>query len=290
MNSSKNTIRRPERSGMIQAEAVPMLDVASLVASRDRTRPALTHILWEGLSGSTRIVATDTYRLFVAQVKRTRAGIKPGPGKQWGIDAQTWRDTIRRQGQRRAVEVGLTLDGDTCQLSASGETAEWEFCEPIPWASWAHVMPREDPVWGVQVSLAELSMAVNEMRKLYREQDQPTVTWWYLDGGELAIVPDTQMRDRNEPPQQMSRAVEAKRVEQSGKTRLVLDLERLHDVLGRLAFFCGDEVVVQVRVRGELEPVEVVIPGCGLRMGTRLIVMPMMKIGEPWTEEPKEEG
>jgi len=103
------TFRQPARSGYLPPEVVPMLDVAALVASTEETRPILTQVLWEGLKDSTRVVATDTCRVFMARVRRhslgtSRDGVDVVDISYW----PPWRDCVPEPtGLAWEVNVGL---------------------------------------------------------------------------------------------------------------------------------------------------------------------------------------
>jgi len=289
--SGMTTFRQPARSGYLPPEVVPMLDVAALVASRDETRPVLRHVLWEGLKASTRVVATDTYRMFVARSLRRRSHVKPGAGDAWGIHAQVWCDVMRRQAQRDNREVHLGRHGDVIELSCGGETRRWRWAESSDrdtwpdWPNWRKCVPDAAKVaWEIRVRLSELAQHIAAMRRAYHKREQSCRAWWYRHEEMLIIMPDLHLRERHWDSRWVGAAIKGAVLRQRADVIMVLDLELLHDVLERLAYYCPDADAI-IRVWGELQPMQIVIPAEADRLESWLLVMPQdprHRYGQPW--------
>lgn len=276
-------LRLPARSGRVMPAAARALHLASLCASRDQTRPVLCDVLWEGGDDLTRAVGTDTYRLIIVEVERTRAGVKPPPGRSWGLHAAAVRQAYRLQTWRRPeLGFGICREDQTCVLvdgDGMEHVSEMGGLVGYEYPNWPKVMP--DPEawqWRASVRLGELAQLMRTMTKVYNKRGEwgPRVVCM-PDDGLLTVWPSLELRQRTDwPPQWTGGALPTIRQDVRADHPVAINPQLAAEPLWRAAEWLGDDQEVDVIAYPGLGPLEISIADAGACRRLQLIVMPMV--------------
>ena len=293
-------LRLPARSGRVMPGAARALYLASLAASTDESRPVLCDVLWEGGDQVTRAVGTDTYRLMVVEVERTRAGLKPPPARSWGLYAAAVRQAYRLQEWRHeGLGFGIERAGDDCTLIQRagpevhpGGPRGWARQGVTTFPNWPNVVPDNDEQvhWRATVRLGELARLLRKMASTYCTRSswgpRAIIT---PEPGAVAIWPSIAARldcsKRSWPVPWVGGEIEALSQDVRQDQPIAVNAQLAAEPLWRAAEWLGAEQPVEIVVRGQLYQLTFTARPEQHECRELLFIVMAMELGEIWAQQ-----
>ncbi len=293
MAETDRTLRMPTRSGRIEGGAARALYLAALCAGTDATRPVLCDVLWEGADDCTRAVGTDSYRLMMVEVQRTRAGIKPATGRSWGLRAAGVRQALRLQRWRSDGQgIEYTRASDNCRImDPYGDAHTAKPCgEQHP--RWRNMIPGEEEgiSWRAAVALGDLARLMRRMSSVYRGGSWGPRVIITPEAGAVGLWPsiDARIKYRRWPVPYVGGQIAAY-IQVTRDEPVALNAVLPARPLWRAVEWLGEDQEIEIIVRDRLEPIILRARPEEHQCRELLLVVMPMQLGEVWAEDTRQE-